>query len=284
MGRCIHLPTRGIVVVKELACRDPLYHIAGCVDLGIGQTYGGDNAVTSSFGRTEVDEEHLVFLMVDNFTEGLFEFDFFARRQVTLENGVLQVIAKIFARLECKTEPLAFGNVIADEIGGAHGLSGEEGYVLRDFAGQGFAEQPSLEFERSAVADFVVEDGMGQERAHALFVDLEEAFASRRGEVDGIARPDKVVFGNDAVIDAVQNGRFGNERAELFHEIESQRGAAETWLVIESNVGVETDGEARQGAIFAEHAVAEREERIDGVGGRAAVAGGKIESRQWRDL
>jgi hypothetical protein len=77
--------------------------------------------------------------MVDNFTEGLFEFDFFARRQVTLENRVLQVIAKIFAHLERKAEPFAFGNVIADEIRGAHGLSGEKGDVLRDFAGQGLA-------------------------------------------------------------------------------------------------------------------------------------------------
>ena len=54
--------------------------------------------------------------------------------------------------------------------------------------------------------------------------------------------------------------------------------------MIESNVGVETDGETRQGAIFAEHAVAEREERNDGVGGRAAVAGGEVEGGQWRGL
>jgi len=259
VGRCIHLPARGIVVVKELACRDLLYHIAGCVDLGIGQTDGGDDAVAASFGRSQVDEEHLVFLMMDDFTEGLFELDFFTRRQVAFENRILQVIAK---------------------IGGAHGLSGEEGYVLRDFAGQGLAKQPGLEFKGAAVADFVVEYGVGQQRTHALFVDLEEALASRRGEVDGVARSDEISFCDDAIIDAVQHGRFGHERAELFHEIESQRRAAETWLVIESNVWVETDSETRESAVFAEHTVAEGKKCVDGVGGRTAVAGGEVEGWQ----
>ncbi len=280
MGRCIHLPARGIVVVKELACRDLLYHIAGCVDLGIGQTDGGDDAVAASFGRSQVDEEHLVFLMMDDFTEGLFELDFFTRRQVAFENRILQVIAKIFARLERKAESFAFGDVVADKIGGAHGLSGEEGYVLRDFAGQGLAKQPGLEFKGAAVADFVVEYGVGQQRTHALFVDLEEALASRRGEVDGVARSDEISFCDDAIIDAVQHGRFGHERAELFHEIESQRRAAETWLVIESNVWVETDSETRESAVFAEHTVAEGKKCVDGVGGRTAVAGGEVEGWQ----
>ena len=52
--------------------------------------------------------------------------------------------------------------------------------------------------------------------------------------------------------------------------------------MIESNVGVETDSKTRESAIFAKHTVAEREECIDGVGGRTAVAGGEIESREWR--
>jgi hypothetical protein len=104
---------------------------------------------------------------------------------------------------------------------------------------------------------------VGQERTHALLVDLEEAFASRRGKIDGVARSDEILFGDDAVIDAVQHGRFGHERAELFHEIESQRGAAETWLVIESNVWVETDSETRESAVFAEHTVAEGKKRVE---------------------
>jgi hypothetical protein len=157
-----------------------LYHVTGGVQLSIGQPEGCDDPVASAFGRPEVNEEHLVLFVVNDFGEGLFDLDFFAGRQVAFEDGVLQVIAKVLARFEGQAQALAVGDVVADEIRGAHGLSGEQRCVLRDLAGKSFAKQSGLQFEGSPVADFVIKDRMGNDRTHALFVDLEEAFASGR--------------------------------------------------------------------------------------------------------
>ncbi len=162
------------------------------------------------------------------------------------------------------------GEKMADGGGGI--LAGEEGAVGGDFLGEGFCEDAGLDFEGAAVGDLVVEDGVADEVVHALFVGEVEAFAPVGGEVDGFAGGDEVVWGDHAVVDGGEDGGVGDEGAKFFHEVEGEGGATGADLVVETEGGVEADGEEGDGAVFCEDGVGEGEQGVDGVGGGAAVA------------
>jgi hypothetical protein len=49
-------------------------------------------------------------------------------------------------------------------------LSGAEGRIIPDLAGNGSRQEADLHFQHSSVADFVAEDGMDDLRLHAAFV------------------------------------------------------------------------------------------------------------------
>ena len=70
--------------------------------------------------------------------------------------------------------------------------SGSEGGVFRNFARQHLCQESGLEFQRAAVADFVVEDRVRQQGTHALLIGLKEPLATGRRQVDGLASLDKI--------------------------------------------------------------------------------------------
>ena len=75
--------------------------------------------------------------------------------------------------------------------------------IGRDVAGEDPCQDPGLEFEGPAIADLVVEEGVGQEARHALLVGQEEFLPSGRREVDGVTRADEVVELDHAIVDGL---------------------------------------------------------------------------------
>ena len=49
----------------------------GSIEFGVGQTQGGDYPITSALRRSQLDEEYLIFVVIDNLAQGLFQLDFF---------------------------------------------------------------------------------------------------------------------------------------------------------------------------------------------------------------
>ncbi len=97
-------------------------HDAGRIEVGVGLAESGDNAVAAAFGGAEVDEEDLVFVVVDDGGEFGAEADEVSRGELALEDGVLQVVAVAAHGLEDFAQAFVVGNVVADEEGFAHGV------------------------------------------------------------------------------------------------------------------------------------------------------------------
>ena len=81
--------------------------IVGCLDhdqrgiqVGIGFTDGGDDAVSSILGWAEKHEEHLVRGVMDNGVEFGAKASHVGRIQLALEDGILNVVAGLAQRLE----------------------------------------------------------------------------------------------------------------------------------------------------------------------------------------
>lgn len=164
-----------------------------------------------------------------------------------------------------------------------------EGNISADFAGEDASEDAELEFERAAVADFIVEERMGDEVVHALFVGIEKLAATRRRKIDGITSANEITEGDHAVVDGSQDGGFGDERTKFLHNVEGEGGAAKPGLMIEADIGIKADGVGGKGAVFGKEAVSEGEKGVDGIGGRASIAMSEVEGEHigfgsWRRL
>lgn len=90
----------------------------------VGLAEGGDGAFGTAFGGAEGDEEHLVFALVDEGAEFVFEAEAFVRGEVALEDGELEVIAPIEAGFVDAAEAAWVADVVANDVGGAHGFLG----------------------------------------------------------------------------------------------------------------------------------------------------------------
>ena len=90
----------------------------------VGDANGRNDPVAPAFRRSQTDEHDLVLGVIDDRLELGFEPNLFHCAQIALEDGKLQVIAEILARLEHASQPFVVGNVIADQIGDAHGSTG----------------------------------------------------------------------------------------------------------------------------------------------------------------
>jgi hypothetical protein len=66
------------------------------------------------FRRPQPDKNHLVFVVVDNFAQGCFQFNLFRWIQVTLEHRELQVVAKIATGLKHFPQPFGIRNIVAN--------------------------------------------------------------------------------------------------------------------------------------------------------------------------
>ncbi len=76
--------------------------------------------------------------------------------------------------------------------------------------------------------------------------------------------------------DSRDDGRIHDRSAELLHQVQGQAGPPMTRLVIEAPVRIEALGNQGNGAFLRQHGVAERQQRVDRVLRRAAVAVVKV--------
>ncbi len=92
----------------------------GGVERGVGEAEGGDDAVAAAFGGAEVDEEDLVFVVMDDAGEFGAAANEVAGGELAFEDGVLEVVAEAAHRFEDFAEAFVVGDVVADEVGLAH--------------------------------------------------------------------------------------------------------------------------------------------------------------------
>lgn len=97
----------------------------GGVDGGITFTQRGNNAITTSFRRSQFNEEDLVLAMIDNLAQHVAATRQVRRRELAFEDGVLQVISHIPHGFEGFAETFVIADVITDQIGVTHGSSSE---------------------------------------------------------------------------------------------------------------------------------------------------------------
>src|SRR5438445_675007 len=80
-------------------------------------------AGSSSLDRAEIDEQHLILVVVDENAQLMAAPCEIGRIELTLENRVLQVIAKPAHRLVDLRQPALVADVVADEEGVPHIIS-----------------------------------------------------------------------------------------------------------------------------------------------------------------
>jgi hypothetical protein len=95
-------------------------HVTGGIHFPVGQAERGNHAIAAALGRTQSNEEHLVFIMFDDRGQFRFELNFLRRAQVAFKDRELKVIAKISADLKGPAQSLVIGDIVANQVGGSH--------------------------------------------------------------------------------------------------------------------------------------------------------------------
>lgn len=131
LGRAVRFQRSAEALTLPLSCQIRLlrqlsYHNARLVDGGVGQAEGRDDAVAAAGGGAEVDEEDLVFVVLDDFAENVPALGEVDGRELALEDRVLQVVAEVAHGLIDPAEAFVVADVVADEIGVSHGLDAFE--------------------------------------------------------------------------------------------------------------------------------------------------------------
>ena len=126
----------------------------------------------------------------------------------------------------------------------------DERRVVTNFAGDAAGQQACLDLQHSPIGDTVSKKRVSHQRIHALFVGSIKRFATVGSEGDGLAGADEVAGRNHACVDGRQDGGVSNQWAKRFHQIEGQRRAAITWLMIEAEVRIEADRVADDRQVF----------------------------------
>lgn len=98
-----------------------LHDDARGADRRVGLAEGGDHALAAAFGRAEVDEEDLIFVVLDDLAERMPALGEIDRGELALEDRVLQMVAEVAHGLEDLAEPLVVADVVADEKSVTHG-------------------------------------------------------------------------------------------------------------------------------------------------------------------
>jgi len=80
---------------------------------------------------------------------------------------------------------------------------------------------------------------------------------------------DEVRLRDHAGVEGREHRRIADDRTELLHQVERERGATEARLMVEAEQRVEPRVRRDVGEVFGEHRVGERKQRVDGsFGGR----------------
>jgi hypothetical protein len=101
--------------------------IVGCsgdetrgVDGGVREAKGCYDPVATAFGGAEMDEEDLVFRVLDDASKFDAAADEVSGSELAFKDGVLEVVAETAHELEDFAEAAVVSDVVTDEIGLAH--------------------------------------------------------------------------------------------------------------------------------------------------------------------
>ena len=93
-----------------------------------------------------------------------------------------------------------------------------------------------------------------------------------RLEIDRRTGRDEAVGLHLAVVDHLDHGRVGQDRAERLHHVERERRPAEARPVVEAEIGIEADRREHGEPGARQQRIAERQHGVDRIGRRAAGA------------
>jgi hypothetical protein len=94
--------------------------IAGRVEIRIRQAESGDHPVAPALRGTEMNEEHLIFIMLDDPAQLGPASREIPLRELAFENRVLEMVAESTHRLEDLAQPAIVGDVVTDQVGLPH--------------------------------------------------------------------------------------------------------------------------------------------------------------------
>jgi hypothetical protein len=97
-----------------------LHNDAGREDGRVRYPERGDDALAPAFGGTEIDEEDLILVVVNDGGQFGAEPDEVGGIQLAFENGVLEVVAITAHDLKDLSEAFVVAYVVADEVGFSH--------------------------------------------------------------------------------------------------------------------------------------------------------------------
>src|SRR6266404_5996220 len=81
-----------------------------------------NHALTATFGRTQIHEQHLIYFVIDNRRQVRAAPRQVAPRQLAFEDRVLQMVTIPAHNLKHLAPALVVADVVADQIGGAHAI------------------------------------------------------------------------------------------------------------------------------------------------------------------
>jgi len=96
------------------------HHNARRIQRAIGEAQGSDQAVAPAFGRTQIDEQNLVFIVLDDLPEHIPAAGEIGGRQLAFEDRILQMIAEVPHRFVDPAEAFVVADVVANKIGISH--------------------------------------------------------------------------------------------------------------------------------------------------------------------
>lgn len=100
-----------------------LHDYTGRIERSIGLAQRCDHSVPSPVCRTEIHEEHLIPIVMDDATEFRTQSHHILSGQLAFEYGELKMVAIAAHNFEDLAKPFVVGDVVADQVGFANALS-----------------------------------------------------------------------------------------------------------------------------------------------------------------
>jgi len=111
---------RRAVLAERLLSRNRipafLNDVAGDVESAVALAERRDRFLAPRFAGSEIDEKHLIVVVLDDPVEFVFENRFFGCGQVALEDRILQVQAVALAGLEDPAQSFRVPDVVGDDV------------------------------------------------------------------------------------------------------------------------------------------------------------------------
>ena len=171
-------------------------------------------------------------------------------------------------------------DVIRDDEAGAHGyvLSSSESVIAVSIATQVAPELSCLHVEHTPVGHLVFELRMSDLGVEPPKPGAPELASTGVGEVAAFGGLGEIVRTEFLAVEEGEGDRVSDQGTEFFHEVEGESGSTVARLMEESDEGVETHGVTDTSEFFGEDGVTLREESIEWVAWRAAIAAIEVEA------